>query len=76
MYSKNPQDGVGTSPGATNSWKKKKEEDIFRLNCEYYYPALDHLVNARKYYLFLFYLFTYFSCYYFLFIKLQCLSKL
>ena len=24
MYSKNPQDGVGTSPGATNSWKKKK----------------------------------------------------
>ena len=39
MYSKNPQDGVGTSPGATNSWKRKKEEDIFRLNCEYYYPA-------------------------------------
>ena len=25
MYSKNLQDGVGTSPGATNSWKKKKK---------------------------------------------------
>ena len=23
MYSKNLSDGVGTSPGATNSWRKK-----------------------------------------------------
>ena len=52
MYSKNLQDGVGTSPGATNSWKKKtfhntelflyfciKKSFITRASSQFVYPG-------------------------------------
>ena len=39
MYSKNLQDGVGTSPGATNSWKKKR----FKLHMPYF-GKYSHLI--------------------------------